>query len=373
MLCSALARRACTQIDGSVLEGGGQILRMSIAYSAILGIPVGIQRIRAGRKKPGLAAQHLTSLKLARQISQGHLEDSTLGSESVVFTPGHLTPGRFQADTRTAGSVTLMVQAALFPMLFAGGRSTCTLFGGTDVPYSPPWNFLVGVLQPALEQMGANFSAVCCKRGVFPKGGGHVQLEVESLKNPLSPIDLSQQGELLSVVATMHITRPLGKEQCANAIAALHQGLRGLCPSVLVETAVSSGAGGKHMYWIDVIVRTTADATFHRSSLPQSLPGGSDCSKRLTEAVSSAGRDIARSLLVDLKSGAAVGEFLLDQLILPAALACGQSRFLAHEVSLHTRTAIHITEQLLPGVCIKEHRCGDLTLLEIDGIGHSDL
>ncbi|NJN97302.1 MAG: hypothetical protein HC875_26075 [Anaerolineales bacterium] len=45
-------------INGAFGEGGGQILRTSLALSTILRRPIRIENIRAGRKNPGLAAQH---------------------------------------------------------------------------------------------------------------------------------------------------------------------------------------------------------------------------------------------------------------------------------------------------------------------------
>lgn len=38
---------------------GGQVLRIALCLSALYKIPVKIDNIRAGRPKPGLAAQHL--------------------------------------------------------------------------------------------------------------------------------------------------------------------------------------------------------------------------------------------------------------------------------------------------------------------------
>jgi RNA 3'-terminal phosphate cyclase (ATP) len=44
-------------IDGSQGEGGGQVLRSSLAMSLVTGRPFVIENIRAGRKKPGLMRQ----------------------------------------------------------------------------------------------------------------------------------------------------------------------------------------------------------------------------------------------------------------------------------------------------------------------------
>lgn len=47
-------------INGSILEGGGQILRNSVSLAALLQKPIRIENIRAGRSQPGLKNQHRT-------------------------------------------------------------------------------------------------------------------------------------------------------------------------------------------------------------------------------------------------------------------------------------------------------------------------
>ena len=43
-----------TEIDGSFMEGGGQILRIATALSVLLNKPIKISKIRAGRKDGGV-------------------------------------------------------------------------------------------------------------------------------------------------------------------------------------------------------------------------------------------------------------------------------------------------------------------------------
>ena len=54
-------------IDGSQGEGGGQILRTSLALSLVTGQAFRLERIRAGRSKPGLLRQHWTAVEAARR------------------------------------------------------------------------------------------------------------------------------------------------------------------------------------------------------------------------------------------------------------------------------------------------------------------
>ncbi len=56
------------EIDGAYGEGGGQLLRTSIALAAITGRPVHLRNIRARRAKPGLAPQHLAAVKAVASL-----------------------------------------------------------------------------------------------------------------------------------------------------------------------------------------------------------------------------------------------------------------------------------------------------------------
>jgi len=362
------------EIDGSVLEGGGQILRMSSSYSALFGVPIHITRIRAGRSKPGLAAQHLESLRLVRDVSAGMLTNDWVGSCDITLKPSELSAGSFSADPGTAGAITLMVQASLFPLLFAGGDSKCDLKGGTDVSFSPPLHFLQHVLKPNVERMGAALSVDCLLRGFFPVGGGHVQLSVSGLNRPLSPIDLSDRGEVARVEVVIHATKPMDGEESA-AVNAVREVLSDLAPEVRVEFSVSQ-ARNAFKCWLDVVVVTTTGALFHAGTEPKDLPGyGKSRGKgkgggSLSEMLTAAAREAAGPLRDQLATGAAVDCHLADQIILPASLAAGKSSLLVAALSLHAKTAIHIAELLVPGVKFHQETRGTLSLLEIEGIGH---
>ncbi|MCI0613372.1 RNA 3'-terminal phosphate cyclase, partial [bacterium] len=59
------------EIDGSLGEGGGQIVRTCIGLSLSTGQSVRVKNVRAGRKNPGLQKQHLTALNAAAAVSNG--------------------------------------------------------------------------------------------------------------------------------------------------------------------------------------------------------------------------------------------------------------------------------------------------------------
>ncbi len=106
-------------IDGSMGEGGGQILRSALGLALVTDTPFRIENIRSKRKKPGLMRQHLTCVNAATQIGKAEVTGDEIGSTELVFEPRGITAGEYQFAIGTAGSTSLVLQAVLPALLVA--------------------------------------------------------------------------------------------------------------------------------------------------------------------------------------------------------------------------------------------------------------
>ena len=190
-------------IDGSILEGGGQILRMSIAFSSLLNIPIRIEKIRAGREKPGLKAQHMTGIKLVQKFCKAIVKNCELKSTCVEFVPTCALRDNeckeYSADIGTAGAITLLCQISLPCLLFSGSETGVSMFlkGGTNVGMAPQIEYYNHVFRPNLNRFGVDFECKECdmRKGYFPKGGGHVNLKILPIKGKaLNAMELIDPG-----------------------------------------------------------------------------------------------------------------------------------------------------------------------------------
>lgn len=321
-------------IDGSQGEGGGQILRSSVALATVTGTPVSITNIRAGRKKPGLLRQHLTAMRAAAEISGAELIGGELRSCEISFSPGQIKGGEYSFQVGTAGSTTLVLQTILPALLCADGPSTVTLEGGTHNPFAPPFPFLVGAYLPLLRRMGANVTAELIRPGFYPAGGGKIVVTVEPCTQ-LGALDVLERGKTASRKVTAI---------CANLPAAI-----GERECRVIKTKTN---------W--------DDSCFHVDAISDS-PGPGNVivaelkSENVTEVFTAFGqvgrkaehvaKDLARDIQRYIKAEVPVATYLADQLMLPLAIGksqgTGGGTFRTTALSRHSTTQIDIIRTFL--------------------------
>jgi len=344
------------EIDGSKGEGGGQILRSSLAMSAVLGRPIRMKNIRAGRSKPGLQAQHLTCVNALAEIADAHVEGATLGSQELMFVPHALKPGRYTFDVAqvrpSAGSISLVFQAIVVPLAFAGDVSSVTLLGGTHVSWSPPVHYLQMVYLPTTAGMGLQADIQLKRWGWYPKGGGEAVAQVHPAK--LRGIDLSQRGErkgIRGISAVSNLPMSIALRQQDRSLKVLRSG--GMGAAFEVVNAPSRGQG--------TVVFILAEFERSRAGFTSLGARGKRAEKVAEEA--------CKECLDFLKSGAAIEEHLADQLVPLMALAEGRSCFTTSKISLHLLTNIWVAEQFLPVEFQVDGEEGQSGRVSVDGVG----
>ncbi len=314
------------EIDGAVGEGGGQILRSSLALSVCWRKPFKMVNIRAKRKKPGLLRQHLTAVKAAVQISHAKVTGDSLGSQSLVFEPSVVQAGDYRFAIGTAGSATLVLQTILLPLLFADGPSKVRIEGGTHNPFAPPFDFLAKAFIPVLEKMGASLKLTLVRPGFYPAGGGVIDIEVMP-GSALLPVDLTERGEVVEQVGQVLIA-DLPVEIAAREINALKRKLNWPCSCFsIIQNTSSDGPGNI------VSLRITSE---HGCEV---LTGFGQKGVRAESIANRLVKEVRRYLT----SGVPVGEYLADQLLLPFALA-GAGQFVTMRPSTHTMTNMVVIE-----------------------------
>jgi RNA 3'-terminal phosphate cyclase (ATP) len=321
------------QIDGSYGEGGGQILRTSVSLAAFTGRPVEITRIRAGRSKPGLQPQHLTAARAVGALCAATLEGDAVGSQRLLFTPGAgPQPGRYRFDIGTAGATALVVQSVLLPLALSGGASGATVIGGTHVPHAPMIEYLQAVYLPALRRAGLTAEVRYDRAGFFPAGGGEVLLEAPPTA-ALAPLELTERGKLQALTAII-VTGELPEHVAERGEATVERYLRGVGrrATFVIRRMPSRGPGAA------VILAAECEGGHAGFS------GLGQRGKPMEEVA----EEPCAAFMAWWKSGAACDEHLADQLVLPAALAPGESRWSTPVVTEHLRTVLWVAQQFLP-------------------------
>ncbi|MEM3037904.1 MAG: RNA 3'-terminal phosphate cyclase [Thermoplasmata archaeon] len=318
------------EIDGGQGEGGGQIVRTAVALAGALGKDIRIHNIRKGRKPAGLRPQHIAAVSLAAEICDATVSGLKAGSTEIEFSPGTITGGEFEKDVGTAGSVSLVLQTCLIPALFAKAPIKLKIKGGTDVPWSPPIDYLDCVFLPLIRKLGAAVELEIEQRGFYPSGGGVVVADISPV-GELKPVDLSERGELREIY---------GRVNCRNLPEHVADRMRNSArkalsayPSVRIET---DSSGGPSTGASIVLV-----GDFERTYLGASMLG----EKGLP--AEKVGESAAEFLRESIASGETLDEHASDQIIPFLFLAKGRSVFKTAELTMHAKTNISIVRQLI--------------------------
>jgi RNA 3'-terminal phosphate cyclase (ATP) len=335
------------EIDGSMGEGGGQVLRSSLALSVVSGQPFRIVNIRARRKRPGLLRQHLTAVQAAARISSAAVEGAAMGSLRLEFRPAAILPGQHAFAVGTAGSTTLVFQTVLPALITAGAPSRLSFEGGTHNPLAPPFDFLEKCFLPLVNRMGPRVSATLERHGFYPAGGGRFTVEIEPAER-LEPLQLAERGEVRrrrARVLIADLPRDIAERE-AREVAAL----TGWEASSVAIEEVKGSRGPGNVILLEI----------ESEHLTEVIAGFGERGVR-AEAVARRAVEEARRYL---KAGVPAGEHLADQLLIPMALA-GSGSFSTLPLSRHSTTQIEVIRRFLEVDIAVERLASDQALVKV--------
>ncbi len=325
-------------IDGSVGEGGGQILRSALALSLITGRPFRMEHIRAGRSRPGLQRQHLAAVRAAAAVGEADVCGDALGCQTLTFVPRGVRSGDHTFSTGTAGSCTLVLQTVLLPLLGAGAPSRLTLEGGTHNPWAPPFEFLELAFLPLLVRMGARVTVRLGSHGFYPAGGGRLDVRIEP--SALTPLELGARGALLRRRAVAVVSR-LPRHIAERELEAVRLRLGLGEGETSVREVASPGPGNVVIVELECEHVTEVCTAFGQKGV----------------SAERVGAEVAGEASAYLEAGVPVGAHLADQLLLPLAVA-GGGGFATLAPTSHTRTNAEVVQRFLDTI---------VTMTEIDG------
>lgn len=318
-------------IDGSAGEGGGQIIRSSLALSLITQKPFRVRNIRAGRPKPGLQNQHLTSVRAAAQVGSADVSGVGVGAREFVFQPQTLQHGNYHFAIGTAGSTMLVLQTVLPALMMAGGASQLTLEGGTHNTHAPPFNFIEQTFVPLINKLGPHVEVSLERHGFYPPGGGRVKAKITPRRanTALNELVLEARGQ--TEVAAHALLVKLPDHVGQRELDLLEKEIPALRGNTRIERNADALSPGN----VVVVTAKSEQLTETISAIGErGLPA---------EKVAQAAADEAKRYLAHDVS---VGEHLADQLLIPMALA-GRGSFLTLKPTLHTTTNIDIIQKFL--------------------------
>ncbi|MFQ6085194.1 MAG: RNA 3'-terminal phosphate cyclase [Candidatus Bathyarchaeia archaeon] len=346
-------------IDGSILEGGGQLLRMALAYSVVSSLPIKVSNIRIKRPDPGLKPQHLTAARALANLSGAKTGGLEIGSREIEFAPKGIRGGHYEIDIGTAGSIGLLLQSLAPAASFAPTSVSAKIRGGTEVRWGVPVLALKEVIWPLLGRMGFRGEIDVLREGFYPKGGGIVKVLIEPVKR-LRALRMTEMGHVKRVEGVSMCGR-LPSHVAERQARAARKFLAGAgYENVAIEVDVLSGKrdslspGSLVILW----ATTSTGCLIEADSLGER--------GKPAEVV---GREAARLLADQLATGAAVDLHTGDNLVIWLSLAEGRSELTVSKLTMHTLTAIELARRIVGSEFSVEGKLGEKAKIVCEGAG----
>jgi RNA 3'-terminal phosphate cyclase (ATP) len=341
------------EIDGSQGEGGGQMLRSSLALSILTGRPVRFVNLRARREKPGLQPQHLMSVLAAADICGATVKGAELKSQFLSFVPGPVVANDYHFHIGTAGSTLLVLHTIYLPLILRGdGPSTVWIEGGTHNDKAPSLDFVTETWVKHLKQLGLPVTVKAERLGFYPRGGGrivacldpaqHVQA-LQATETLQSSIDAWEFTALLAG----HLPEHIGERMVQRVRERLGDG--GTARTVIVANTLSPG-----------VAATLVD---RRTPVPSTFVALGERGKRAERVADEA----IEAYLAHRDTGRPIDPHSADQLVLPLAVADGPSAYAVSEVTQHLLTNLEIVKRFINRTMACEGKLGEPGIVRIEG------
>lgn len=311
------------KINASHGEGGGQIVRSAITLSCITKKPIHLENIRKNRKLPGLRPQHLTAITILQEMTDAKVVGAEIGSTELKFIPGEVKEGDFIGDIKTAGSISLILQVVIPVISLSHKKINLTIKGGTDVLWSPSFDYTENVVKKAYERMGIRFVIEKIKTGYYPKGGGEVKVKISPTDNIKAITLTERKTNVATILCTFtKISENKILDKIKNIKKILNEKKFSVDTKIKNQDAIDAGAS-LLVFSVDEKSIIGVDSLFDKKI--QTFDINMD--------------EFTRNEL-------GLDKNLADMLVIPASLAKGKTILRVKEITKHLETNLFVTSKI---------------------------
>jgi RNA 3'-phosphate cyclase len=336
-----MATKDLLEIDGSLGEGGGAILRLGIGFSFLFNRPIRIKNIRANRPKPGLRTQHLLGLLTTSELTNSTLSECKVGTEEITFSPNHKKEGknRIHLNIPTAASIGLLlqpIQIASFGIRSPPKIEISLSGGGTFGKWAPSLNYLQEVAYKIFKKSGLIIDISIEKHGFYPKGGAKTNCTIYPSRERLEPINLTELGKVNLIEGEIIITNQLRRHRDnigTRIRKSIQQQIR---RNLKIETNIK-------FTWVNSNSEGVGLSLWAHSDTGAIISTGTILGEKRISS-EKLGVMAANELIKYIQNDIPVDNYLSDQLIPLMAYVKGSSRIRVLEITSHTKTNLELVK-----------------------------